>query len=206
VSGGLVLVGAGGHAKVIVGLAGALGLRVEAVLDDDAAKWGGTLLGVPIRGPMASLVDYEVPAVVAVGSNRFRRQMAEAHPDRPWATLVHPHAWVHPTVKLGPGTVVFAGAVIQPEATLGAHVILNTGATVDHDCRIGDYVHLAPGSHLAGSVEIGEGCFLGIASAAVPGVRVGPWTTLGAGAVAVRDIPANCTAVGLPAKPLPPKA
>lgn len=196
----IVVVGGGGHAKVLVGLLHALGTPVAAVYDDAAEKWGSRLLGVPVRGPIDDLAGKTLPGILAIGDNLARSRLA-SRLSLDWKTVVHPKAWVDPTVRLGPGTVVFAGAVVQPEARLGAHVIVNTSATVDHDCDIGDFVHLCPGTHLAGGVTIGEGTMLGTGASAIPHVRVGEWTVVGAAAAIVRDLPAHVVAAGVPARP-----
>lgn len=198
---GVAVIGAGGHAKVVISTLLAAGHSIAAVFDDDAAKWETQILGVPVIGPVAALRDRQVePAVIAIGNNAKRREIAETF-DLRWITAVHPAAYVHPSVKLGAGSVVFAGAVIQPDAAIGEHVIVNTGATIDHDCVIGDFAHIAPGAHLAGDVGIGEGAFLGIGCAVIPGIRIGSWTTVGAGGVVVRDLPERVIATGIPAKP-----
>ncbi len=196
------VIGAGGHAKVVIATLHAAGRDIAGVLDDDAAKYGDEVLGVPIVGPVARAGEGTHEAIIAVGDNRARQRIAEALPGVVWATAVHPSAVVHPSVAVGEGTVVFAGAVVQPDTRLGAHTIVNTGATVDHDSVLADYVHVAPGSHLAGNVRLGEGVFLGIGTVAVPGVSVGAWTTVGAGAAIVADLPSGVTAVGVPARPL----
>jgi sugar O-acyltransferase (sialic acid O-acetyltransferase NeuD family) len=192
---GVVVIGAGGHAKVVISTLAACGTPVAAVLDDDDSKWGtdaqGTRVGRIERARGGR-------GIVGIGDNAKRREMARAL-GLEWQTAVHPAAYVHPSVKLGRGTVVFAGAVVQPDAVVGDHVIVNTGATVDHDCVIGDFAHLAPGVHLAGAVRVGEGAFLGIGSVACPGVRIGRWATLGAGAVAIHDLADGVVAVGVPA-------
>ncbi len=197
------ILGAGGHAKVVVATVQAAGGHVQALYDDDARKWGQALLGVPIVGAIASVnIDSAVDtgAIIALGNNATRKAIAEQHPTLRWEIAVHPNADVHPSVTLGAGTVVFSGAVVQPGAVIGRHCIINTGATVDHDCVIGDYAHIAPGVHLAGEVEVGEGAFLGIGSVAIVGVVIGAWATVGAGTVVIEDIPPGATAVGVPAK------
>jgi sugar O-acyltransferase (sialic acid O-acetyltransferase NeuD family) len=172
---------------------------VAAVYDDKATLWGTKLLGVPVTGPIARLRGPSLnPAIIAIGDNRLRRRFA-SELNLGWMSVVHPHAWVDPSVQLGPGTVIFAGAVVQPDAVLGAHVIVNTGATVDHDCRLADFVHIAPGAHLAGGVSVAEGAMLGIGSAAIPGATVGRYTTVGAGGVVIDNLPDEVVAVGCPA-------
>jgi sugar O-acyltransferase (sialic acid O-acetyltransferase NeuD family) len=196
------VVGAGGHAKVVVAALQAMGERNLSVLDDDASKAGSTILGVPVRGPVAELLSApHRRAVLAVGHNATRKRLAERLQGVDWLTVVDPSARVHGSVRLGPGSVVFAGATIQPDAILGSHVIVNTGATVDHDCVLADYVHVAPGAHVAGGVRLEEGVFLGIGSVAVPEVTIGAWTTVGAGAAVISNLPPGITAVGVPARP-----
>ena len=198
------MIGAGGHAKVVIATLRAAGAEVDAVLDDDDRKWEAELLGVPVRGPVAVLGGGRWGrAILAIGDNRIRRRLAAelgALEGLEWARAVHPSAVVHASVELAPGTVVFAGAVVQPDVRIGGHAIVNTGATVDHDCRVGDFVHVAPGSHLAGSVVVGEGALLGIGSAFMPGVRIGAWATVAAGGVVVGDVEAGATVKGVPAR------
>jgi sugar O-acyltransferase (sialic acid O-acetyltransferase NeuD family) len=199
----IVVVGSGGHAKVVIATARAAGLDVAAIADDDPARWGHRVLGVEVTGPATAVLDDpEQLAVLAIGANRTRQRLAAVARCR-FATIVHPGAIVDATVGLGAGTVVFAGTVIQPDAAIGAHAIVNTGASIDHDCAIGDFVHIAPGVRLAGDVALGDGVFLGIGAVAIPGVRVGAWTTVGAGAAVVDDLPEGIVAAGVPARQLP---
>jgi sugar O-acyltransferase (sialic acid O-acetyltransferase NeuD family) len=196
----LIVVGAGGHAKVVVATARAAGFRVVAIVDDDAARWGASLLGVPVSGPTARALDDAGAAVVlAIGRNAARRALAtSARCD--FVSLLHPSAIVEPSVRLGAGSVVFAGAVIQPDCTIGAHAIVNTGASIDHDCLLGTAVHVAPGSRLAGNVTLGDEVFLGIGAVVIPGITIGPRTTIGAGAAVICDLPADIVAIGVPAR------
>ncbi len=200
--GGVWVLGAGGHARVVVSTLRDAGFPIAGVLDDDRRNHGKSFLGVEVRGPFGLLAELKHPrAVVGVGSNEARRDADRRFSEVEWVRLVHPTATVDPTVEIGPGTVVFAGVVIQVGTVLGRHCIVNTAASIDHDCVVGDFVHVAPGSHLAGGVRLGTGVFMGTGSAAIPYVRVGAWTTVGAGGIVVKDIAAGLTAVGVPARP-----
>lgn len=198
---GLIIIGAGGHAKVIIATAQALGITIRGLYDDDPAANGQQVLGIPVLG---ACHDIGAPdgstAILAIGSNTIRRRLARQLDGLTWATLIHPAATVHESVRLGPGCVVFAGAVIQPDAELGAHVIVNTGASVDHDCRIGDFVHIAPGARLAGNVRVGEGSLMGIGSCAAPNTLIGVSSIVGAGGAVTDNIPDAVVAAGVPAR------
>ena len=196
----LVVIGAGGHAKVVLATLGAVGMEVAALLDDNDELWGKELLGVEIQGPVARASDLGSRGVLAVGSNRSRQTLANEL-DLEWVTAVHPDSSVHRSVQTGAGSVVFAGATIQPDAVLERHVIVNTGATIDHDCRIGAFSHIAPGVNLAGGVTVGEGALVGIGSSVLPGVELGDWVVIGAGATVVESVEAGATVVGVPARP-----
>lgn len=200
---GVVVLGAGGHAKVVVSTLRAAGVPVAALYDDDRERWGSEVLGVPVRGPIAAAVEDEYRrAVIGLGDNRDRHRLA-GEPDLAeleWLSVVHPSAWIDPSVRLGAGTVVFAGAVVQPDCQLGDHVIVNTAASIDHDCRVASFCHVAPGARLAGGVTAEEGVFLGIGSVTIPGLTIGAWAVLGAGSAAVRPVPPGATALGVPAR------
>jgi len=197
----LYLIGAGGHAKVVLSTLIASGYHVDGLFDDDPRKQGAKILGVPVIGSIDD-AKRNGPArgVLALGDNRTRKLLAQELSGWEWLTVVHPEAYIHPSAKLGPGTVVFAGVVVQPDVRIGAHTVINTGATVDHDCSIGDFVHIAPGAHLAGNVIVEDGALIGIGAVVLPGVRIGAWTILGAGGVVIGDLPPRVIAAGVPAR------
>jgi len=196
----LAVIGAGGHAKVVVSTARAAGWVISGLYDDNETLWGADVLGAPVKGPVAQAEVDRVPAaVIAIGSNQTRALLAEKLM-LPWVTVVHPSAVLSDKVVLGRGTVVFAGVMVQPCTVIGDHVILNTGSTIDHDCNLGSYSHIAPGVNLAGGVSVGSGTFLGIGAAVIPEISIGSHVVVGAGAVVVKDLPDRVTAVGVPAK------
>lgn len=128
---GLHIIGAGGHAKVVVALAHALGLNIAGVYDDRPLPMPD-ILGHPVVGPVGEISDDAgTQAVIAIGSNEVRRAIVTRFHKVDWVTLIHPTAWVAPTSLLGSGTVVMAGAVIQPGVQVGEQVIVNTAASID---------------------------------------------------------------------------
>lgn len=200
---GIYVVGAGGHAKVVIATLRAAGYEVAGAYDDDAETTGRLILGVPVLGPVRMLEEHpsRPQVILAVGRNDVRRRLSDMLANCvDWVTAVHPRATVHESVTIGAGSIVMAGAVVQPEAALGHHVIVNTGATVDHDCVVGDHAHVAPGAHVCGNVHLETGVLVGAGSTILPGVRVGAWTIVGAGGVVTDALPAHVTVAGVPAR------
>jgi sugar O-acyltransferase (sialic acid O-acetyltransferase NeuD family) len=198
--GTILVIGAGGHAKAVVGAAKITGYDVRAIYDDDESKWGKGILGVPIFGPINRILDApRIPVIVAIADATTRKAFVDRLPLE-WGTLIHATAVIESSVQIGPGTVVLAGVVVQADARIGAHVILNANSTVSHDCVLEEFVHLAPGVDLASGVHIETGSFMGIGAVAMSGIRIGAWTTVGAGAAVTADLPDHVVAVGCPAK------
>lgn len=199
------IMGARGHAKVVLDSIRILGEhQIEGILDDDASLHGKSIQGVTIHAAITpeAIDRFGIRhSVIAIGSNEAREGIARRLSGRvDWLTVVHPHASLAQGVRLGGGTVVFAGAVIQPDTAIGQHVIINTCCSVDHDCIIGDFAHIAPGAHLAGNCAVEAGALLGIGCSVNPGRKIGARATVGSGAAVVTDIPPRVTAVGVPAR------
>ncbi len=196
----VIIVGAGGHAKVVIATLEAAGFNVAAAFDDNPEKWGSQILGIKVMGPVSRSAEFKnCFAINAIGDNQRRRDVSRQL-DLNWLTVCHPSSIVHSSVKIGRGTVVFAGVVIQPDVVIGEHCIINTSASIDHDCQIADFAHIAPGCVLSGGVKVGEGSLLGVGSKAKPFMDIGEWATIGAGSVIVKNIRAGRTALGVPAR------
>lgn len=206
-TGGLLIVGAGGHGRVVADAAILQGAWSSIAFLDQNPKLPAAQLGLPIIGESASpaelLQDYP-HAVVAIGDSRRRLALMQQMQDQgfSFACVMHPSASVSAFCEVGAGSVVLAQAAINPGATLGKGCIINTGATVDHDCRLADGVHISPGAHLAGGVSVGRASWLGIGSSVRESVAIGEFVTVAAGAAVVDDIADHTTVGGVPAVPL----
>lgn len=200
---GLLVLGAGGHAKVVADIILAQGFPLVGFLDDDPQTWGGKRLNYPVLGYIDTYAHYGADALaLGIGDNQAREQVVQRLGVGHYFlhSAVHPSATISAYAWLGQGVVIAARAVINPDSELGHYAILNTGATVDHDCIIGEYAHLAPGTHLAGGVTVGRGALIGVGASVAPGCRIGEWAVIGAGAAVVCDIPDRVTAKGVPAR------
>lgn len=200
----VVVVGAGGHAKVCIELLRAMGEQVAWCVGD--ADSPPQCLGVPVLVGDENLVALRQQGFqrlfVAIGANRVRQKLGLLALELGYQLVnaISPRAVVSPTAHLGVGVAVMAGAVINAEAAIGDFVIVNTCASVDHDCNLGSASHIAPHCALAGNVTLGERGFLGVGSSVIPGINIGADAVVGAGAVVVADIGSKVTAVGVPAK------
>lgn len=198
----LGVIGAGGHAAVVVATALGAGFDVVAIVDDDPARAESDVLGLPVTVPVDAITDFDVAgAVIAIGDNAVRLSLGRRLRIR-YARIIAAEATVHDSVDIGDGSVVFAGAVIQPRTAIGDHVIVNTSATIDHDCRIGHGVHIAPGTTICGGVTIGDSVTVGAGATIVPNVSVGDGAVIGAGSVVIADVGPATTVVGSPARPV----
>lgn len=194
----LVIVGAGGHGRVVSEMAG----RPIAGFIDNASV--GKVNAIPVLGTDRLLSDQSFLSahdfVVALGDQQDRRHYAKLLSGR-LATIIHPSAIVSPSAIIGEGSVLVAGSIINANANIGAFCILNTGCSIDHDCDLADGVQVCPGARLAGRIFCGEDAFIGTGAVVIPGVHIGARTVIGAGAVVVRDVASYLTAYGNPARP-----
>lgn len=200
--GEVCIVGAGGHAKVAVAAAEAAGWRVREIFDGAARNHGKILLSHAVKAPIPLAVwwrDASFSAHIAIGDNSARARVAGEIAAR-FRTIIHPTALVHPSARIGPGSLICAGAIVQPDTEIGAHCIINTGVIVEHDCRIGDFSHVAPGSCVAGGVTLGAMTFLGAGTVVIPGIRCGASVTVGAGGVVIEDLVDGARVAGVPAR------
>ncbi len=197
----LVIIGAGGHAKVVTDTALLEGWQVIGFADENPEA---SLFELPHLGKPSDLyLQKDVQAIVAIGSNASRQKIDASLAGRfNWATITHPKAIVSRFAKLNEGTVVFAGAIIQADTIVGRHCIVNSSASIDHDCKIADYCHIGPNATLTGGVIFETGVFVGAGSVVVPSKRIKEWSVLGAGGVSVKDLDAHGTFIGIPAKRL----
>ena len=200
----VVLLGAGGHAKVVADICLAVGHKIVGYLDDNKpvdTEWlGGKIIGrIDLLNDASFAARYSF--IAAVGDNALRRNLAEKviSAGATMLSVTHPSAVVSPFAKVGAGTVIMPGAIINAAARVGDFCILNTGCTVDHDCILEDGCQVCPGAHLAGNVCCGQDAFIGTGATIIPVVKLAERVIVGAGSTVIGDVPADVTVVGSPA-------
>ena len=202
-----VIVGAGGHGRVVLDILRQARDHVPVgFLDSNPRLHGRRIDGLPVVGDLRRLpalrADGVAGAVVAIGDNGVRRAFADdiAEAGLRLINAVHPSANLATTVSLGQNVVIAAGALVCAHGQIGDSAVLNTGCIVDHESMIGTAAHICPGVRLAGHVTVEAGAFVGIGATVIQNVRIGSEAVVGAGAVVIRDVPAMSTVVGVPAR------
>lgn len=195
----VMLIGGGGHAKVVMDIVEACGDQVLGILDDGLAA-GTRVRDVPVLGTTADARQFDNALfVIAVGSNEARKKLA-ARLDVAWYTAIHPSAIVSEKASVGEGSVVMPRAVINAGAYVGRHCIINTAAVVEHDNHIADYAHVSCGAVLTGTVRVGECALVGAGAVVKNNVLICDGCVVGAGAVVTKDLAEKGVYVGVPAR------
>lgn len=206
----LIVIGSGGHAKVVIDTALAAGRRILFATDSQVSRQGERILEIPIAGDDSLIRSHhpsEIELLNGIGSAgslalRSKIWLRWLEAGYRFATLVHPRAVVAASASLGAGAQIMAGAVLQPEVVIGDQTIVNTRAVVDHDCRIGNCVHISPGATLCGAITVGDRTHIGAGATIIQGLRIGEDSLIGAGSVVVRPVADAVTVLGVPARPI----
>lgn len=201
----LLVLGCGGHGRVVADAALDCGYDEVAFLDD--GEPARIPAGMKVLGPFSALdaLRLEWPAAIAaVGDGALRLQLFTKLRRSGFRTpsIVHPSAVVSRGALLGEGVFVAAGAIVNIGARIADAVIVNTGARIDHDCEIGMGSHIAPGATLSGGVTVGERAWLGTGCSVRQQVRIGSDSVVGVGAAVVSDLAAGHVHAGVPARML----
>lgn len=199
----LIIIGAGGHGKVVAEAAEKSGQWQQIMFVDRLYPSITTCGSWPVvSSEISTLSHLETNFFVAIGDNHTRAKVflqTRGLGYKP-ATIIHPHAQLSDYADVEAGAVVLAGCVVNAGAKLCRGSIINTGATVDHDCSVGEFVHLSPGVNLAGQVIVGDHTWLGTGVSTKQCINIGSDIVVGVGAAIVSDLITPGTYIGAPAK------
>lgn len=203
----VIVIGAGGHAKVIADIIDKSKDIVVGFLDDNKTK--GNIIIKEKQYKVIGRIDDcrkiqlespEIEFVIAIGNNKVRKQIAERYKDLKFYTAIHPSSQIALDVEIGEGTVVMANTSINTSAKIKKHCIINTGAVIEHDNILEDYVHVSPNATLCGTVQIGELTHVGAGTTVRNNISICHDCIIGAGSVVVKNINEPSTYIGIPAR------
>lgn len=205
----LIILGGGGHAEVLLELINELSLAVLGFTDVQDSETPPLLSGLNFLGNddviFSSHTPDEVRLINGLGSvgaiNRRAAVFGEfAAKNYRFNTLVHPTAYLSPSVSYGQGLQVLAGAVINTSAQLGDNVLINCRALIEHHCSIGNHTHIASGAVLCGACQIGQSVHIGAGAVINQGINIGDGAIIASGAVVIADVAAGSLMAGVPAQ------
>jgi sugar O-acyltransferase (sialic acid O-acetyltransferase NeuD family) len=201
----LIVVGAGGHARILMDTAEDAGYTIYGIIDIHYDGQEERILNYPVLGDFSLLNGFDPEKFIlalAIGDNSKRAtyfNKSHTH-DFQIATIIHPTAIVSKNAELDTGVFIGSGAIINAKAKIGKNTIVNTGAIIEHEVDIGNHAHIGPGSRIAGRVRIGDQTFVGIGTSIIDKICVGDNVIIGAGSVILNDIEPDSTVVGVPGK------
>lgn len=202
----IVIIGAGGHGKVLAAALLRTRTPIQGFVDADPALWGASVLGLTVLGGDEVLTSdmLLVNGIGSTGRPARRREMFERMKEKgfSFASVIDPTAIIGPEVQIAEGAQVLAGVVLQPGVFVGRNSIVNTRASIDHDASLGAHVHVAPGAVLSGNVIVGDEVHIGTGACVRQGARIGSGSVIGVGAAVVSDVAENSLVAGVPARPL----
>lgn len=208
----IAIFGAGGFGKEVAMLIEQIN-AVKASYEligffDDGVQKNASINGYPCLGGIAELNQLKTKTgiVITIGDPKIKIKVRSKihNPQLFYSSLIHPNVLMgnKKYVQIGEGCIITAGNLITVNIKIGNHVILNLGCTVGHDASLDDFSSVMPSVNISGGVKIGRGVFIGTGAKISNHLEIGAYTIIGAGAVVTKSIPANCTAVGVPAKPI----
>lgn len=193
----MFLIGASGHAKVVIDCLSSQGIEVKGFFDRDPHV--RSLKAVKVIGAHPSS-DTNDTYLVSIGDNQTRKKVVDSLPFARFAKAIHASVIMSSDVQIQEGSVLMHGVIIQSSVQIGKHVIVNTNSSIDHDCMIEDFVHIAPKVALCGNVHVGEGTLIGVGASVIPNIKIGKWAIIGAGTAVYKDVPDYAVVVGNPGK------
>ncbi len=205
----IAIFGAGGFGREVKMLIDQINTRQQLYnfvgYFDDGEAVGTVINNFPVLGGMDELNSYQgqLNIVLAIGHPQTKKKILSKISKRDvlYPVLIHPNVFIGTDdVNIGEGSIICGGCMITVNIKIGRHVILNLGCTVGHDTFVHDYCSFMPSVNISGEVNIDEGVYVGTGAKIINRLEIGANTIIGAGAVVSKTLPADCTAVGIPAK------
>lgn len=205
----ILIIGASGHAKVIIDIIEKEGKYEIFGLLDSYKKEGNYLYNYKILGTEKDLPEliknHDITGgIIAIGDNYTRMKIyldiSSMVKNFNFINAIHPSSVIGKNVVIQEGTVIMPGVIINSDTKLGKQCIVNTNSSIGHDCIIKDFTSIAPGVTLAGGVKVAECTAISLGASVLEMVKIGKHTVIGASALVNRNIGSYKKAFGVPAK------
>ena len=195
----LVIIGAGGHASVLVDILLSQGRQILAFVSPDSVVNRSVFSGIPHIHSDHDLDRFEADKVLLVNGlgmlpgSILRQEIYQHYLSLgfEFETIIASSAEISEFAFLGKGVQVLSKAVIQTGASVGEQTIINSGAIIEHDCRLGALNHVATQATLCGQVKTEDSVFVGAGATVIQNMCLGSKSVVGAGAVLVNDLDAS---------------
>ncbi len=195
----VLVLGAGGHAAVLVDILRQLNHSIVGLVARDKPADKPVFAGIPYYASDEDVLVFDKDKVLLVngigslpGSNirtKVHQQFKQA--GYQFVTVVSPRAIVSDYSSLAEGVQVMAGAIINANTVIGVGTIINSGAIIEHDCHIGSHNHIAPGAVLSGGVTSGENVHIGTGANVIHSVTIGRNVMISAGSTVLVNLSDN---------------
>ena len=201
----LIVIGSGGHARVVIDAANKSGFIIQGIIDTNYLGQNEKILGFPVIGNIKSLSKFSsknTAIAIAIGDRNNRIKYYEKVKNIGFSTppIIHPNVFISDSATINCGVFVNVGSIINADAKIGENTIINTSALIEHEVVIGKNCHIGPGVKLGGRVKVGDNTIIGIGSSVIDYINIGEDVTIGSGSVIIRNIDAHSTVVGIPGK------
>lgn len=205
----IVIVGAGGFGREVAFLIEKINeenlkWNILGFIDDNEDIQGELINNYPVIGKLEYLKDKSTNVVIAIANTKIRRNIVEelSNTNNKYPNLIHPNTEISSSVSMTQGTIITAGTILTVSIKIGNFVIIDRGCNIGHDVIFNDFVTILPSTTVSGNVTINAETLIGTGTIIIQGLDIGTGSIVGAGSVVIKDIPDNCTAVGVPASPI----
>lgn len=204
----LIIIGASGFGREVAWLVERINKQIPTwdllgFLDDNPSIVETTVNGYKVLGTTSDIMKYsDTYFICAIGSSQIRKKVVKKCKNLQFAKLIDPSVEISELTEVGEGSIICAHSIITVNVKIGTHAIINLDCTIGHDSILDDFVTLYPSVNVSGNTVLGECSEIGTGSQIIQGRTIGRRTIVGAGAVVIKDLPNDCTAIGVPAKPI----
>lgn len=205
----IVIIGAGGFGREVAWLIEEINenkpeWNIKGFVDEDIKLKGKVINGYKVIGNLEWLKEQDIYAICAIGDPNIKRAIIKTLDESSvkYPVLIHPSVIKSNSIEIQEGSIICAGNILTVNIDIGKHVIINLDCTVGHDAEIEDYCTVLPSVNISGFVRLQKCVTVGTGSAIIQGIKIEENTIVGAGSIVVKSLPANCTAIGSPARPI----